>query len=233
MLCNFAPKNYNQHFNYMKHIILTLAAATFAMLSDAQVTQYVCPGQHKTYHVETVNQGSTYKWSINPAQAGKIIDGEDSGRITVEWNSEFSGNPNKIHQEYNEFGQMVLRYTERATLSVYEIDPSGCTSETGFINIEFAPAPSAEFDNTLICQGEPLNIVFSEKSNPPFKVVYTIDGEEETIEHISTKTLPVQNTQGVYKILSITDGNGCTTTPTSNAEAVIGTITKSPKIKME
>ncbi|MBQ3657585.1 MAG: hypothetical protein II956_12170 [Bacteroidales bacterium] len=192
----------------MKHFLLTLSAAAICSAVSAQETQTVCPGAVKNYHIENPTANSDYVWSLFPEDAGIIIpDTETHGRISVEWKKE-------------------------GTLSVHEETTEGCKSETSFVKVKFLTPPSAEFDNAEICFTENLQFVFPKNSVPPIKVTYTINGEEKTVEDIKTEKYTVEKNAGKYRIIKVTDGNGCEGVPQENNTAEIApelktlTITK-------
>ncbi len=192
----------------MKHFLLTLLAAAACCAAYSQETQTVCQGAEKFYHIENPVENSEYIWFISPEDAGKITKDENTnGKVSVKWEKE-------------------------GTLSVYEENTDGCQSEVSFVKVKFSKAPEAEFDNAQICFTENLQFVFPKNSVPPLKVIYTVNGTEKIAENITTEKFTVEKIAGKYKIIKVTDGNGCEGFPTVNNTAEIApelktlTITK-------
>ncbi len=89
--------------------------------------------------------------------------------------------------------------------------------------------PSVEFDNSLVCYGQPLKLKLS--GNAPFEVFYTLDNEEKTIKTSATEYI-MPNVAGKYKITKIKD-SVCEFYPTENNISEIANEIKELKIIAE
>lgn len=76
---------------------------------------------------------------------------------------------------------------------------------------------SVAFDNAIVCNGQPLNILSS--GDAPFEVFYTIDGTEHSIKTSETE-YQLPNVAGKYQITKIIDAS-CEAVPTVNNTAEI------------
>lgn len=88
---------------------------------------------------------------------------------------------------------------------------------------------SAAFDNVIVCNGQPLNILLS--GNAPFEVFYKIDGEEHRIK-TSEPSYQLPNVAGKYQITKIIDAS-CEAVPTVNNAAEIAQKMKALRIVEE
>ncbi len=186
-------------YNSMKRFILTLmTAATVAAVNaqDAREVQTVCPGATMKYHVEAPTDGSDYVWETDPRDAGIIIKNNDEP-----WN-------------------VSVTWQKNGTLSVYEENSAGCTSETAYLEVELGNAISAQFDNAQVCHGDPLNVVFSEGTAFPVVIEFTID-DEPCQADVSQSPYRVPGWGNNYKLTKVTDANKCSVEPQEGNSAVI------------
>ncbi|MBR4266087.1 MAG: hypothetical protein IKQ46_08550 [Bacteroidales bacterium] len=89
--------------------------------------------------------------------------------------------------------------------------------------------PSASFDNTKVCFGEPLKITLF--GIAPFEIFYTFNGEEKSVKTSETEYL-MNNIPGKYKITKVSD-QSCDFIPNKNVESEILSKIKPPKIIKE
>ena len=182
----------------MKHVILLALCAVFSCELYAQDVQQVCRGAVKSYHIENPDKTSEYKWFVEPSDAGKIAVDEESftSRVTVEWLKEGS-------------------------ISVYEVNTTGCEGEVSFVKVSFSELPKAQFDNAKNCYWDELHIEFSKTSQKPFNVKYSLDGLEHEIKDIDTYQYLMDRESGNYKLISVTDALGCTNVLEENNTAIV------------
>ncbi len=193
----------------MKHLFLTALLSAFCIAANAQDTQTICPGEVKYYHIDEPAEGSQYIWSITPDDAGVITyDSGTHGRISVAWKKD-------------------------GTLSVYEKNAAGCDGDAASVAVKISGALSAEFDNEAACYGEQVNIKFPSGAAWPISFSYSIDGEVVNIAEYNKDTYPMENKSGFYKLLKVTDSNGCEVVPAVHNTSVIAPELKKLTIQKE
>jgi hypothetical protein len=164
----------------------------------------VCASQTKTYRVASPEDGVVYHWNVTGGTADKTV----GNKISVQWQD-----------------------TEgEGVVAVYGEDPeTHCASETVTYNIKIHKLPSSAFDNAIVCNGQPLNILSS--GDAPFEILYTIDGEERSIK-TSEPSYQLPNVAGRYLITKIIDAS-CEAVPTVNNAAEIAQKMKALRIVEE
>ena len=137
----------------------------------------VCPSATKKYSVESPEAGYTYHWNVS----GGTLSNDTGTETTVTWN--------------NTEGE--------GTLSVYaEESLTGCKSDITEYKVHRQKAPSAQFDNAQVCNGEPLKIILNGKA--PYNIFYTFNGENKTITTSNTE-YQMDNIAGRYQITKVAD----------------------------
>lgn len=183
-------------------LISASPAITMAQTSPDQI---VCLGDETEYTISNAVEGSSYKWNI-----------ESGGEQT-----RLSSKTKAAKVSWDKAGNYKL--------SVQEINEAGCEGPVAIINVQVQKAPSAEFDNALLCYGEQLSINLS--GTAPFDVEYTIDGSPQKLTGIkeSKYELP-KNIPGKYALTKVTDKT-CSSKPKENSTSTIGSEMKALTIK--
>ena len=158
----------------------------------------ICASTPTKYSVESPEAGYTYHWNVS----GGTLSNDTGTETTVTWN--------------NTEGE--------GTLSVYaEESLTGCKSDITEYKVHRQKAPSAQFDNAQVCNGEPLKIILNGKA--PYNIIYTFNGENKTITTSDTE-YQMDNIVGRYQITKVTDQMCETSIKENNTAEILPKLNK-------
>lgn len=182
-----------------KHILFILFLTIFASLQTfAQSTSNpdtVCMGSEVYYKIANPTANSSFTWGIYNNK-GTITFGAGTDSIRVAWNN-----------------------TEGIdSLWVYETNFATCSGDTSKLTVVRVAPPTAEFDNSQLCYGEKLNIIFI--GNPPYNVEYTLNGNTVTQNGITQNPYPLTEA-GNYELIKVSNKHCNTSSLTGTVNAVI------------
>ncbi len=179
-----------------------------AFSQTTPIEQNICAGSTKTYKVKDPTNKSTFKWEVT-AGTGTITKGQNSAEIEVKWETtQGSG-----------------------VLSVTETNVAGCTGEKTEVTVNRKTAPTAEFDNSKLCNGEELNVKLTGEA--PWEVTYTYKNNAKTTVISDTPTYSLGKEPGKYLLIGVSDKSTCSNTTTTNNTAVIGAPLKKLEILLD
>jgi len=177
-------------------LILTIISSlpTFSQSSESPDT--VCVASDVYYKIPNPIVSSIYTWGIYNNE-GSITFGAGTDSIRVEWNNTAGID----------------------SLWVFETNLANCKGDTAKLKVVRVALPTAEFDNSTLCNGENLNVNFT--GYPPWQVEYTLNGNTVIQTGILLNPYLVGGTAGNYVLVQISDKHCSNSTSSGTVNAVI------------
>ena len=177
-------------------LILTLFVSLQTFSQSSENPDTVCVASNVYYKIPNPTANSTFSWGIYNSE-GTITFGAGTDSIRVEWNNTAGID----------------------SLWVFETSQANCKGDTAKLTVVRVALPTAEFDNSTLCNGENLQINFT--GFAPWQVEYTIDGSPVTQTGITQNPYSAGTAAGTYIIMQTSDKHCSNSSPSGTINAVI------------
>lgn len=181
-------------------LLIGIVLLTLSFGANAQSTanpDTVCAGSNGYYKIQSPIANSTFTWGIYHS-GGIITLTSKSDSIRVNW----------------------ANTTGTDSLWVFETNVAGCKGDSAKIKVVRIVAPTAEFDNYALCNGETLKLNFT--GFAPWQVEYTLNGNPVNQTGITQNPYSVGTTAGNYVLVQVSDKHCTNNTLSGTINAVIG-----------
>ncbi len=176
--------------------ILTILTSLPTFSQTSENPDSVCVSSNVYYKIPSPTANSTYTWGIYNNE-GTITFGAGTDSIRVEWNDTAGID----------------------SLWVFETSLENCKGDTAKMTVVRVALPTAEFDNSALCNGETLQINFT--GYAPWQVEYTHNGNTVTETEITQNPYSIGTTAGTYILLQTSDKHCSNSSPSGTVNAVI------------
>ena len=177
-------------------LILTIISILPAFSQSTTNPDTVCIGSNVYYKIQNPITNSTFEWGIYNNK-GTITFGVGKDSIRVQWNNT----------------------TGIDSLWVFETNVGNCKGDTSKLKVVRVAQPTAEFDNSILCNGEVLHINLT--GSAPWQVEYTLNGNTITQNGITQNPYSAGGTAGNYILLQISDKHCSNTSLSGTTDAII------------